>query len=113
MSSIALEEGGAYQSLQMLLQDEFGVVIGEERKKSITAKLRPVMVAFNLDSLDALVDALRIEESAAIKNSILQAITAYEAEWFDPPAVLTIVSGLSAAATDSCHIRWRCRSIRR
>jgi chemotaxis protein methyltransferase CheR len=91
MSSIALEEGGAYQSLQMLLQDEFGVVIGEERKKSITAKLRPVMVAFNLDSLDALVDALRIEESAAIKNSILQAITAYEVEWFDPPALFNLL----------------------
>ncbi|MGD2160779.1 MAG: CheR family methyltransferase [Gammaproteobacteria bacterium] len=91
MSSIALEEGGAYQSLQMLLQDEFGVVIGEERKNSITAKLKPVMVAFNFDSLDALVDALRTQESGAIKNSILQAITAYEAEWFDPPALFNLL----------------------
>ena len=84
MSSIALEEGGAYQSLQMMLQDEFGIVIGEERRNAITAKLNPVMSAFSLDSLDALVDALRTRESGAIKNGILQAITAYETAWFSP-----------------------------
>jgi chemotaxis protein methyltransferase CheR len=91
MSSIALEEGGAYQSLQLMLQDEFGIVIGEERKNSITAKLKPVMSAFSLDSLDALVAALRTEESAAIKNAILQAITAYEAEWFEPEELFNLL----------------------
>lgn len=91
MSSIALEEGGAYQSLQMMLQDEFGIVIGEERRNAITAKLNPVMSAFRLDSLDALVDALRTKESVAIKNSVLQAITAYETEWFKPKELFNLL----------------------
>jgi chemotaxis protein methyltransferase CheR len=91
MSSIALEEGGAYQSLQMMLQDEFGIVIGEERRNSITAKLKPVMSAFSLDSLDALVAALQTQESIAIKNRILQAITAYEAEWFEPRELFNLL----------------------
>ena len=56
MTSISSEQGGAYQSLQMVLQDEFGIVIGEERKNAISAKLAPVISEYRLGSLDALVD---------------------------------------------------------
>lgn len=84
MSSKALEQGGAYQSLQMVLQDEFGIVIGEERKHSITAKLKPVLSEFSLDSLESLVAALQKTKSGEVINSVLQAITAHEDAWFEP-----------------------------
>ena len=75
MSSISQEERGAYQSLQMILQTEFGIVIGEERENSITAKLKPVISEFSLDSFQALVREMQNKGSSKIKNSILQAIT--------------------------------------
>lgn len=84
MSSKAQQEGDDYQSLQMVLQDEFGIVIGEERKNSITAKLKPVLSEFSLDSLEALVSALQKTKTGALINSVLQAITSHEDAWFEP-----------------------------
>ena len=91
MSSISLEQGGAYQSLQMVLQDEFGIVIGEERKNSISAKLDPVISEFSLGSLDALVDEMQTKDSIEIKNAVLQAITAHEDAWFEPEELFNLL----------------------
>lgn len=91
MSSISLEQGGAYQSLQMVLQDEFGIVIGEERKNSITAKLTPVITEFSLDSIDALVDEMQNKDSVDLRNSVLYAITAHEDAWFEPKELFNLL----------------------
>ncbi len=91
MSSISLEQGGAYQSLQMVLQNEFGIVIGEERRKSITAKLNPVISEFSLASLDALVGEMQNKDSAEIRNGVLQAITSHEDDWFEPKELFNLL----------------------
>lgn len=91
MSSISLEEGGAYQSLQMVLQDEFGIVIGEKRKNSITAKLNTVISEFSLGSLDALVGEMQKKDSVAIRNAVLQAITTHEDAWFEPKELFNLL----------------------
>ena len=91
MSSISLEQGGAYQSLQMVLQNEFGIVIGEERRNSITAKLNPVISAFSLDSLDVLVDEMQNKDSVEIRNGVLQAITSHEDDWFEPKELFNLL----------------------
>lgn len=91
MSSISLEQGGAYQSLQMVLQDEFGIVIGEERKNSITAKLKPVIQEFSLDSLDTLVEEMQKKDSIDVRNGVLQAITSHEDEWFEPNELFNLL----------------------
>ena len=82
--SFALEEGGAYQSLQIILQDAFGVVIGEGRNHSILAKLKPVMSEFNLGNLESLVNELQKSGPNDVKNSVLQAITTHEDAWMAP-----------------------------
>ena len=91
MSSISLQEGGAYQSLQMVLQDEFGIVIGEERRNSISAKLNPVISEFSLDTLDALVDEMQNKDAVDLRNSVLHAITTYEDEWFEPEELFNLL----------------------
>jgi chemotaxis protein methyltransferase CheR len=91
MSSISLEERGAYQSLQMVLQNEFGIVIGEERENSITAKLKPVLSEFSLDSLQALVSEMQNKGSSKIKNGVLQAITSHEDAWFEPEELFDLL----------------------
>jgi chemotaxis protein methyltransferase CheR len=91
MSSISLEQGGASQSLQMVLQDEFGIVIGEERKNAISAKLIPVISEFSLGSLDALVDEMKNKDAVDLRNSILYAITAHEDAWFEPKELFSLL----------------------
>jgi chemotaxis protein methyltransferase CheR len=91
MSSISQEERSAYQSLQMILQNELGIVIGEERENSITAKLKPVISEFNLDSMQALVREMQNRGSSKIKNSILQAITSHEDAWFEPKELFDLL----------------------
>jgi chemotaxis protein methyltransferase CheR len=83
MSSIDLGVGGAYQSLQMFLQDEYGIVIGEERENSITEQLEPVIAEYKLDSLQALADEMQ-NGAIEIRNSVLRAITSHEGAWFEP-----------------------------
>jgi chemotaxis protein methyltransferase CheR len=90
MSSIESAEGGAYQSLQMFLQEEFGIVIGEERERSITTQLEPVISQYSLDSLQALVDEMQ-KDAVHIRNSVLQAITSHEDNWFEPRELFTLL----------------------
>jgi len=90
MASISLQEGGAYQSLQMVLQNEFGIVIGEERQNSITSRLKPVIAEFSLESLDALVNEMKNSDAVDIRNSVLHAITTYEHEWFRPKELFNL-----------------------
>lgn len=82
--SNTLGEGDVYQSLRMVLQNTFGVVIGEGRKNAMLASLRPVMSEFNLDTLEKLVSKLQTKNSASLKNSVLQAITTHHGAWFEP-----------------------------
>ena len=91
MSSISLEQGGEYQPLKMVLHDEFGIVIGEERMNSITAKLTPVISEFSLGSLEALVGEMQTQGSIKIKNAVLQAITAHEDAWFEPKELFNLL----------------------
>ena len=90
MSSIDSAAGGAYQSLQMFLQEEFGIVIGEERERSITAQLEPVISKYSLDSLQALVNEMQ-KDAVEIRNSVLQAITSHEDNWFEPKELFTLL----------------------
>ena len=91
MSSISSQEGDAYQSLQMVLQDEFGIVISEELENSIRAKLGPVLSDFSLDSLGALAAEMRNEDAVDLRNSVLHAITTFENEWFEPRELFNLL----------------------
>jgi chemotaxis protein methyltransferase CheR len=90
--SSALDEGSVNQSLQMTLQDTFGVVIGDGRNRSVLAKLKPVMSEFGLNSLDDLVGELRKKAPSDLKNSVLQAITTHEDAWFEPKELFRLLN---------------------
>ena len=107
MSSIDSAGGGAYQSLQMFLQEEFGIVIGEERERSITAQLEPVISKYSLDSLQALVNEMQ-KDAVEIRNSVLQAITSHEDNWFEPKELFTLLDDyLLAEIVDAGRKRYR------
>lgn len=106
--SNALEEGSTYQSLQTVLRDAFGVVIGEGRRNSIISKLKPAMSEFSLDSMEALVGELQKNDPSDIKNSVLQAITTHEDAWFGPTELFTLLDGyLLADILESGRSKYR------
>ena len=107
MSSIDSAHGGAYQSLQMFLQEEFGIVIGEERERSITAQLEPVISQYSLESMQALVNEMQ-KDAVQIRNSVLQAITSHEDNWFEPKELFTLLDDyLLAEIVDAGRKRYR------
>jgi chemotaxis protein methyltransferase CheR len=89
--SSALDESNVFQSLQLVLQDAFGVVIGEGRNRFVLAKLKSVMSEFGLASLEDLIAELKKNNPSQIKNRVLQAITAHEAAWFEPRDLFRLV----------------------
>jgi chemotaxis protein methyltransferase CheR len=107
MSSIDSADGGGYQSLQMFLQEEFGIVIGEERERSITAQLEPVISQYSLESMQALVNEMQ-KDAVQIRNSVLQAITSHEDNWFEPKELFTLLDDyLLAEIVDAGRKRYR------
>lgn len=109
MSSISLEESGAYQALQTVLQDEYGIVIGDDRQNPITAKLMPVIAEFSLGTLDALADEIRNRDAVDLRNSVLHAITTREDEWFEPKELFNLLddyllSDITGSGRDSYRI---------
>jgi chemotaxis protein methyltransferase CheR len=91
--SSALDESNVFQSLQLVLQEAFGVVIGEGRNRSVLAKLKSVMSEFGLASLEDLVAELKKNNTSHIKNRVLQSITAHESAWFEPRELFRLVDG--------------------
>lgn len=91
--SSALDESNVFQSLRLVLQDAFGVVIGEGRNRSVVSKLKAVMSEFGLASLDDLIAELRKNSTSPIKNRVLQTITAQESAWFEPRELFRLIDG--------------------
>ena len=91
--SSALDESNVFQSLRLVLQDAFGVVIGEGRNRSVVSKLKAVMSEFGLASLEDLIAELRKNSTSPIKNRVLQTITAHESAWFEPKELFRLIDG--------------------
>ncbi len=91
--SSALDESNVFQSLRLVLQDAFGVVIGEGRNRSVVSKLKAVTSEFGLASLEDLIAELRKNSTSPIKNRVLQTITAHESAWFEPRELFRLIDG--------------------
>jgi len=92
MSVAVFEQNDGYQHLQMVLQDEFGIVLGDERRSRMTARLRPVIDEFAASDLHGLADRLRDEKSAELRNAVLLAITSYTTVWFEPAEIFALLA---------------------
>ncbi len=87
MSSAVAKEIEDYQTLSLAFQDILGVVITEEQRLSILAKLNRVMQAFELDSVIDLAEKLRRSNINRLNAAILSAITVGDTNWFRYSAI--------------------------
>lgn len=91
MSAAAFDQVDGYQHLQLVLQEKFGIVLGDERRTRLTARLKPVIDDFVTNDLHGLADRLGDEQSADLRNAVLLAITSYATVWFEPAEIFTLL----------------------
>lgn len=87
MSSAVLQQIDDYQKLSLAFQDVLGVIIAEEQRAMILAKLNRVMQAFELDSIVDLAEKMRRADVGRLNSDILAAITVGDSKWFHYPAI--------------------------
>jgi chemotaxis protein methyltransferase CheR len=92
MSAAAFEQNDGYQHLQLVLQDEFGIVLGDERRSFINARLQPVIDEFVTNDLHGLADRLSDAKSVKLRNAVLLAITSYTTIWFEPAELFALLA---------------------
>ncbi len=82
MPSVLSQQIHDYQTMAQAFQDVLGIIITEEQRNIILAKLNRVMQAFELDSIIELAEKMRHSDTGRLNSDILQAITNYDSRWF-------------------------------
>ena len=92
MSAAAFVQNDGYQRLQLVLQNDFGIVLGDERRSHIAARLKPVIDEFVTNDLNGLANRLSDEKSPELRNAVLLAITSYATIWFEPAEIFALLA---------------------
>lgn len=92
MSSSAQKKADEFQIFLQTMQDVLGVVVDEEKQKSVNEKLVPVMASYNYGSLDALAEGMRDDTASGLRLSVLQAITEHDSVWFGYPEIASLLN---------------------
>lgn len=92
MNSVAYDSDDNYRNLKLLLQDEFGVVVGEDQEQQVTDKLDTVMAENDIDSLQSLTERLHGNNSSNLRTEVLHAITERNINWFGYPEIMAVFS---------------------
>ena len=86
MSSVISRQMDDYQTLALAFQDVFGVVITEDQRLGILARLNRVMQAFELDHAVELAEKMR-RNIHRLNTEILRAISEEDPKWFKHPGI--------------------------
>ncbi len=92
MSPASQKKADEFQVFLQAMQDVLGVVVDEEKQKSLDEKLAPVMESYGYASLKALAVGMREESSNNLCLSVLQAITEHESVWFGYPEIASLLN---------------------
>lgn len=91
MSPTTQKKADEFQVFLHAMQDVLGVVVDEEKQKSVNEKLAPVMEHYGFESLEALAEGMREESANELCLSVLQAITEHESIWFGYPEIASLL----------------------
>lgn len=92
MSPSAQKKADEFQMFLHATQELLGVVVDEEKQKSVSEKLAPVMEHYGHESLEALAEGMRDDKGNDLCLSVLQAITERDSVWFGYPDVASLLN---------------------
>ena len=78
---------GNYAFLQEYIRRESGIALGQDKLYLLKSRLLPIMEGEHLGSLDELCQRLRNAPTAALRRSVVEAMTTHETLFFRDPAV--------------------------
>ena len=78
---------GNYAFLQDYIHRESGIALGQDKLYLLKSRLLPIMEGERLGSLDELCQRLRSAPTAALRRSVVEAMTTHETLFFRDPAV--------------------------
>ncbi len=78
---------GNYAFLQDYIHRESGIALGQDKLYLLKSRLLPIMEGEHLGSLDELCQRLRSAPTAALRRSVVEAMTTHETLFFRDPAV--------------------------
>ena len=90
MSSVAYNGDDNYRIFKRLLQEVFGVIVGDDQVSYITEKLNSVMSDNNIGSMESLNAQLHSADADGLRIEVLHAITEHNANWFNYPEINTV-----------------------
>jgi len=85
--ALAAIEQNDYQALTLAFQDALGVLITDQQRLSLLAKLHGVMQVQQLSSITELAQKIRDPKACELNTDILDAITVDDSQWFQYPAI--------------------------
>jgi len=85
--TLAAIEQNDYQALTLAFQDVLGVLITEQQRLSLLAKLHGVMQLQQLGSITELAKKIRDPKACELNTDILDAITVDDSQWFQYPTI--------------------------
>jgi len=71
-----------YEDFRKFLENECGIVLGDNKQYLVNSRLSRLMQEHSLDSLGALVVALNKEKTRELTNRVVEAMTTNETSWF-------------------------------
>ena len=92
MSPSAQKKADEFQIFLQAMRDVLGVVVDEEKRKSVNEKLAPVMESYGYESLGTLAQGMREESANNLCLSVLQAITEHDSVWFGYPEIASLLN---------------------
>lgn len=71
-----------YEDFRKFLENECGIVLGDNKQYLVTSRLSRLMQEKKLDSLGALVTSLNRDKGRELTNRVVEAMTTNETSWF-------------------------------
>src|SRR5437867_2424763 len=80
-----------FTELTTLIHEQSGIVLGPEKAYLVRHRLEPLVRSEGLDGFDDLVRQLRARRGAALRNSLIDAITVKETRFFRDQAFFDVL----------------------
>jgi len=71
-----------YEGFRKFLENECGIVLGDNKQYLVTSRLNRLLQEHKLDSLGALVTSLNKDRGRELTNRVVEAMTTNETSWF-------------------------------
>ena len=80
-----------YDGFRQFLEQACGIVLGDNKHYLISSRLTPLMAEFSAPTLTALLEQLKEDRRAGLRERVIDAMTTNETSWFRDPGIFDLL----------------------